>query len=118
LVPYPADIIAEIDSIVSHGGRTAFLVELARRELKRQRLLEFFKRTEPAWKPEDHPEIDDAGEWVRHMRAESETRLDRIDNSDRTCLDVARELGVIGIAEDLPEDLSTNPKHFEGFGED
>jgi hypothetical protein len=85
--------------------------------LRRKRLLDFFDRTEPAWKPEDHPEIDDAGEWVRQMRAESETRLDRIDNSDHTCLDVARGLGVIGIAEDLPEDLSTNPKYFDGFGE-
>jgi Arc/MetJ-type ribon-helix-helix transcriptional regulator len=35
----------------------------------------------------------------------------------RTCLDVARELGVIGAAKDLPRDLSTNLRHFEGFGE-
>jgi len=37
--------------------------------------------------------------------------------SRRTCLDVAKGLGVIGIAKDLPPDLSTNPKYFEGFGE-
>jgi hypothetical protein len=61
LVPYPAEVIAEIDKIVAHGKRTAFLVELAKRELKRRRLLELFERTEPIWKPEDHPEIDDAG---------------------------------------------------------
>jgi len=36
---------------------------------------------------------------------------------ERTCFDVAKELGVIGAANDLPADLSTNPKHFEGFGE-
>jgi len=35
----------------------------------------------------------------------------------RTCFDVAKELGIIGIAKDLPSDLSTNPKYFEGFGE-
>ena len=35
----------------------------------------------------------------------------------RTCLDVAKELGVIGAAKDLPPDLSTNKKYFEGFGE-
>ena len=53
----------------------------------------------------------------RQMRAESEARLDRVDSSDQTCLDIARELGVIGIAADLPEDLNTNPKYFEGSGE-
>ncbi|HTP89705.1 MAG TPA: hypothetical protein VMJ34_22315 [Bryobacteraceae bacterium] len=63
---------------------------------RRKRLLTLFKRTEPVWKPEDHPDIDDAGEWVRRMRS-------------RTCLDVAK---------DLPSDLSTNPTHFEGFGKD
>lgn len=35
----------------------------------------------------------------------------------RTCFDVAKELGVIGAAKNLPADLSTNLKHFEGFGE-
>ena len=79
LVPYPAEVIAEIDKIVAHGKRTAFLVELAKREIKRKRLLELFDRTEPIWKPEDHPEIDDAGEWVRRMRAESEARLERME---------------------------------------
>jgi hypothetical protein len=72
-------VIAEIDKIVAHGKRTAFLVELAKREIKRKRLLELFDRTEPIWKPEDHPEIDDAGEWVRRMRAESESRLERME---------------------------------------
>lgn len=36
--PYPPDVIA-VDEIVSHGKRTAFLVDLAKREIKRQRLL-------------------------------------------------------------------------------
>ncbi|MGA2182853.1 MAG: hypothetical protein ABSH47_07470 [Bryobacteraceae bacterium] len=84
LVPYPAEVIAEIDKIVAHGKRTAFLVELAKRELKRQRLLELFERTEPIWKPEDHPEIDDAGEWVRRMRAESESRIERVEAGRET----------------------------------
>ena len=79
MVPYPADLIADIDKVVEHGRRTAFLVELARRELKRRRLLEMFERTEPIWKPEDHPEIDDAGEWVRRMREESAGRIERIE---------------------------------------
>ena len=33
-----------------------------------------------------------------------------------TCFDLANAAGVIGMVEDLPEDLSTNPDHFDGFG--
>ncbi len=34
-----------------------------------------------------------------------------------SCLDVARELGLVGVYTDAPSDLSTNPAHMEGFGE-
>jgi hypothetical protein len=34
----------------------------------------------------------------------------------QSCLDVARRIGLIGCAEGLPSDLSTNRDHFEGFG--
>jgi predicted transcriptional regulator len=33
-----------------------------------------------------------------------------------TCLDVARRIGLIGQAQGLPPDLSTNKDHFKGFG--
>jgi Arc/MetJ-type ribon-helix-helix transcriptional regulator len=35
---------------------------------------------------------------------------------EETCLDLARRLGLLGCATGLPPDLSTNRKHFEGFG--
>ena len=35
----------------------------------------------------------------------------------KTCLDLARELGLIGIVKNAPPDLSTNKAHFEGFGQ-
>ncbi len=35
-----------------------------------------------------------------------------------SAFDLARDIGLIGCADDLPRDLSTNPKHFEGFGRD
>jgi hypothetical protein len=41
-----------------------------------RRLIEIFSNPEPIWKSEDHPDIDDAGEWVRQMRMESDRRLD------------------------------------------
>ncbi len=33
-----------------------------------------------------------------------------------TALEVARRAGVIGCADGMPSDLSTNKEHFEGFG--
>ncbi len=32
------------------------------------------------------------------------------------CRDLAERLGLIGTAQGLPRDLSTNPEHMEGFG--
>lgn len=34
-----------------------------------------------------------------------------------TCYDLALRLGVIGSAKNAPRDLSTNRRHFRGFGE-
>jgi hypothetical protein len=34
------------------------------------------------------------------------------------CRDLAERLGILGSAKGLPADLSTNPKHMEGFGRD
>jgi len=33
-----------------------------------------------------------------------------------SCYDIASRTGVIGCAKGLPADLSTNPRHFDGFG--
>jgi metal-responsive CopG/Arc/MetJ family transcriptional regulator len=33
-----------------------------------------------------------------------------------SCLDIARRIGFLGVCKDAPHDLSTNPKHMEGFG--
>jgi hypothetical protein len=34
------------------------------------------------------------------------------------CRQLAERLGILGSAEGLPADLSTNPAHMEGFGRD
>ena len=77
--------MSQIDKIVGSRGRSAFLADLARREVKRRHLLEVFKGEQPIWKDEDHPELKDgAAEWVRKMRYESEARFERIQkNRDR-----------------------------------
>lgn len=33
-----------------------------------------------------------------------------------TCYDLALRTGFIGVAKNAPADLSTNPRHFKGFG--
>lgn len=35
-----------------------------------------------------------------------------------SCYDLAKRLGLIGVFKGGPSDLSTNPKHMEGFGRD
>jgi hypothetical protein len=67
----PQDLLAEIDALVGPRGRSAFLVETARSELKRRHLLAFLNQSEPVWRDEDHPELAGGSEaWVRSLRSE------------------------------------------------
>ncbi len=76
----PEDLVREIDKIAGSRGRSAFLADLAGREIKRQQLLNMFKRGEPIWKDEDHPELKDgAAAWVHKIRAENEARFEKIE---------------------------------------
>lgn len=75
----PDDLVRQIDEIAGPRGRSAFLADLARREIRRRRLLEILQREGPIWKDEDHPELEGgAAEWVRQLRAESESRFEKI----------------------------------------
>jgi hypothetical protein len=74
----PEDLIEEIDQLVGPRGRSAFLVETARAELRRRRLLTFLRDEQPAWREKDHPELAaGAPAWVKSLRSESEKRLPR-----------------------------------------
>jgi len=74
----PDDLLREIDSLVGPRGRSAFLVETARTEVRRQKLLQFLEGngtagTDPAWKDANHPELaEGADRWVRKLRVESD----------------------------------------------
>ena len=75
-VVLPEDLIKEIDRAVGARKRSAFLADLARRELRRRRLMEILARPDPIWKDDDHPELADGAEaWVRRLRAEAERRF-------------------------------------------
>jgi hypothetical protein len=74
-VVLPDKLVAEIDALVGQRRRSAFLAEVAEREVKRRRLLDLLTRKEPLWDPADHPEIDAAGgaaAWVGKMRREAD----------------------------------------------
>jgi len=78
VVHLPPEVVAEIDKIVGARGRSAFVADLVKREIKRQRLLKVFENKEPIWKDEDHPELGgDPDSWIRQMRAECEARFQR-----------------------------------------
>src|SRR2546428_13373851 len=69
----PEDLIQEIDELVGPRGRSAFLVDTARNEVRRQRLLQFLQNKEAVWKDEDHPELaEGAAAWGRRSGAEDE----------------------------------------------
>ncbi len=69
----PPDLLAEIDSVVGPGGRGDFIVEVARAELARRRLLTFLSDPSPIWLDGDHPELlNGADAWLRSLRSESD----------------------------------------------
>jgi metal-responsive CopG/Arc/MetJ family transcriptional regulator len=49
------------------------------------------------------------------VRVALETYLGR-ESSPRSAYDLAQEAGLIGCARSAPKDLSSNRRHFEGFG--
>jgi hypothetical protein len=72
----PDELLADIDALVGARGRSAFLAETARAEVRRRRLLAFLADPEPAWRDEDHPELaKGAAHWVNQLRQRSDERL-------------------------------------------
>jgi hypothetical protein len=71
----PNELIEEIDSLVGPRGRSAFLVETARAELRRRRLLSFLHNDNLVWKEKDHPEFAKGTRaWVKELRSQSDLR--------------------------------------------
>jgi hypothetical protein len=71
----PEDLAREIDALAGRRGRSAFLVETAREEVRRRKLLRFLDVDSPAWRKEEHPELaKGAVKWVRKLRQENEGR--------------------------------------------
>ena len=78
----PTKLLADIDSEVGPRGRSAFIAEIVQAEINKRKLLALLTlmRKEPAWKAENHPELEGPGaveKWVRSLRDEGERRIDR-----------------------------------------
>jgi hypothetical protein len=75
-VVLPGRLAEEIDKIAGPRGRSAFLIESAEREIRRLKLLAFIADADPAWHPEEHPEIATSGgaSWVHNQRQKKSTR--------------------------------------------
>ncbi len=78
----PQELVCEIDAIVGPRKRSAFLVETARAEIRRRRLLQFLESDEPAWKDRDHPELaKGSAAWVHQQRQQGQTRFTKFEQS-------------------------------------
>ena len=82
MVPIPARISAGIDKIAGPRKRTAVVVEVLERELRRREQLEALQAAVGAWTDENHPELADGAEaWVRKMRDASVKRVQEIERA-------------------------------------
>ena len=76
----PTDLVADIDKLVGKRGRSAFLTELAQREIKLRRQRLALRETAGAWKSEDHPELAQGTEaWIREIRSLDARRFEELE---------------------------------------
>jgi hypothetical protein len=79
LVPIPSQIAAAIDQMAGPRRRTAFIVDLLEREIRRREQREALRQAAGCWKDSEHSELaEGADQWVRQMRQESTRRLKKI----------------------------------------
>jgi metal-responsive CopG/Arc/MetJ family transcriptional regulator len=72
----PEDLAAEIDEVAGKRGRSQFLIQSARREISRHRMIRAISQAAGAWKDEHHPELQrGADRHVTKLRREAAHRL-------------------------------------------
>ena len=75
----PEHIVAEIDTLVGKRRRSAFITEIAERELKRRRQMQALEAAAGSWKDKDHPELKQgAAKWIAKLRRQDERRFQKI----------------------------------------
>ena len=78
-VVLPQELITEIDAIVGPRGRSAFIAETVKAELRRRWWLNYLADEEPIMKDEDHPEFANGTKaWLDELRRPWQERVERI----------------------------------------
>jgi len=74
---FPEDLLQAIDKLVGKRGRSKFVVEATRKELKRIQFLQALQEAAGSWKDEEHPELQEKGtyQWVREQREMEDRRI-------------------------------------------
>ncbi|MFW6118631.1 MAG: hypothetical protein ACOC6R_03970 [Chloroflexota bacterium] len=77
---FPEELLQAIDKLVGKRGRSKFVVEATRKELKRVQFLQALQEAAGSWKDENHPELVEKGtyQWVREQREAEEKRFKEI----------------------------------------
>jgi hypothetical protein len=75
-VSFSESLLTDIDALFGKGKRSAFLTEIAEREVRRQKQLRALDAAAGCWKDEDHPELKNgSAAWVRDLRSGWDSRL-------------------------------------------
>jgi leucyl aminopeptidase (aminopeptidase T) len=77
---FPEDLLQAIDKLVGKRGRSKFVVEAAKKELRRVQFLQALQEAAGSWKDADHPDLKRKGtyQWVREQREINEKRFKQI----------------------------------------
>jgi hypothetical protein len=75
-VSFSEKLLTDIDELLGKGKRSAFLTEIAEREVRRRKQLRALDAAAGCWKSEDHPELKNgSAAWVRELRSGWDSRL-------------------------------------------
>jgi hypothetical protein len=79
-VVLPIEVVVSIDKLVGKRGRSAFLTELAQREIKLRLQRQALRESAGAWKSEDHPELaNGSAAWVQQIRSLDSRRFEELE---------------------------------------
>jgi hypothetical protein len=80
VIKIPEELAHELDRLADaeHKSRTAYVVDLLWRDVRRNKQREALGRSAGAWKPEDHPELAEGGAaYVEQIRSEPDERFEQ-----------------------------------------
>ena len=75
-VSFSEGLLTDIDQLFGKGKRSAFLTEIAEREVRREKQVRALDSAAGCWRDEDHPELKNgAAAWVKDLRSGWDARL-------------------------------------------